>query len=143
MASFIGQLNLLPVVVKDQARGALALGRAGGPVIRTAQPVKLPPGSATKLAVRPEELKIEELAVGELGSADINRLAATVQSVTFLGAIVRVKAALAGLESGPHLTIDLFNDRKLVLPREGEPITLVFPPDACWVSETATAEAVH
>jgi putative spermidine/putrescine transport system ATP-binding protein len=139
VASFIGQLNLLPVVVEDPATSALALGKAGGPVIRTAQQVKLPKGTATKLAVRPEELKIEELAPGEMAATSVNRLHATVQSVTFLGAIVRVKAALAGLDSGPLLSIDLFNDRRLVLPREGEPVKLVFPPDACWVSEAAAA----
>jgi putative spermidine/putrescine transport system ATP-binding protein len=139
VASFIGQLNLLPVVVEDPAAGTVALGKGGGPAIHTGQPVKLARGTATKLAIRPEELKIEELAPGELALASANRLSATVQSVTFLGAIVRVKAALAGLD-GQVLSVDLFNDRRLVLPREGEPVKLVFPPDACWVSD-ATAVA--
>ncbi len=66
----------------------------------------------------------------------MNRLHATVESVTFLGAIVRVKA---GLEGGQPLSIDLFNDRRLVLPKEGEPVKLAFPLDACWVSEGVAA----
>ncbi len=64
VASFIGQLNLLPVVVEDQAAGALALGKAGGPIIRTALPVRSPKGTATKLAIRPEEVKIEDAGAG-------------------------------------------------------------------------------
>jgi len=139
VASFIGQLNLLPVVVEDPTAGAVSLGKAGGPVVRTAQPIKLPSGSATKLAVRPEELKVEELAAGEIPSNGVNRLNATVQSVTFLGAIVRMRVALAALDAGPQLSVDLFNDRRLVLPRQGEQVNLVFPPDACWVSEASTA----
>ena len=114
----------------------MALGKAGGQIIRTAQPVRSPKGTATKLAIRPEEVKIEELAPGDVLPTGVNRLHATVESVTFLGAIVRVKA---GLEDGQPLSIDLFNDRQLVLPREGETVKLVFPPDACWVSETVAA----
>ena len=60
------------------------------------------------------------------------------ESVTFLGAIVRVKAAVDGAE-GPSLAVDLFNDRQLVLPKPGEQVTLVFPPHACWVAEQVEA----
>ena len=59
------------------------------------------------------------------------------ESVTFLGAIVRVKAAVDGLTGGPLLAADLFNDRQLILPKAGEPVRLTFPFHACWVSGDA------
>ena len=39
VASFIGQLNLLPVVVHDAAAGAVSLGGQGAQMIRTNQPI--------------------------------------------------------------------------------------------------------
>jgi putative spermidine/putrescine transport system ATP-binding protein len=138
VASFIGQLNLLPVVVQDAAGGVVALGRAGGQIIRTEQLIQAARGSAVTLAIRPQELKIEPLRnTGEVDAAGVNHLSAVLESVMFLGAIVRVKTALAGLDDGPLLSVDLFNDRQLVLPKAGEPVKLIFPPHACWISETA------
>ena len=55
MASFIGQLNLLPVVVKDASAGAVAFG---GQIILTGQPIQAANGSAVRLAIRPEEIKL-------------------------------------------------------------------------------------
>ncbi len=138
VASFIGQLNLLPVIVADPAGGTVALGSAGGQTIKTSGPVHAAEGAPARLAVRPEEIKIESLLGPGEAEADANRLAGKVNSVTFLGAIVRVKVALTGLDS-PLLSVDLFNDRRLVLPREGEPVTLLLPPHACWVSEAVVA----
>ena len=40
VASFIGQLNLLPVTVQDAAGGVVALGGEGGQLIRTGQPIQ-------------------------------------------------------------------------------------------------------
>ena len=68
-----------------------------------------------------------------------NRLSARVDSVMFLGAIVRVRAAVDGHTEGPSLAVDLFNDRQLVLPKPGDQVTLVFPPHACWVAEQVEA----
>ena len=133
VASFIGQLNLLPVVVQDATAGAAV---CGGQIIRTSLPIQAANGTAIRLAIRPEEIKVALVGVE---AAPGNRLSARVDSVTFLGAIVRVKAAVDGLSGGPLLAVDLFNDRQLVLPKTGEQVTLAFPPHACWVSNEAKA----
>ncbi len=138
VASFIGQLNLLPVVVQDASAGAVA---CGGQIIRTSLSIQAANGAAVRLAIRPEEIKVAAATAVAAGAevASDNRLSARVDSVTFLGAIVRVKAAVDGLDGGPLLAVDLFNDRQLVLPKPGEAVSLVFPPHACWVSEHANA----
>ena len=133
VASFIGQLNQLPVIVQDAAAGAVAIG---GQTLRGGQPTRAANGAAARLAIRPEEIKIA--AAGAAVGAG-NRLSARVDNVTFLGAIVRVRAAVDGLAAGPLLAVDLFNDRQLALPVAGEQVTLVFPPHACWVVEQAGA----
>jgi putative spermidine/putrescine transport system ATP-binding protein len=137
VASFIGQLNQLPVVVKDASAGAVAFGSQ---IILTGQRIEAANGTAARLAIRPEEIKIE--AAGATAAAEAipgNRLSARVDNVTFLGATVRVRAAVDGLSEGPLLAVDLFNDRQLVLPKPGEPVTLLFPPHACWVAEQVGA----
>jgi len=133
VASFIGQLNQIPVVVKDAAAGAVAFG---GQVILAGQPIQMANGAAARLAIRPEEIKI---AAAGAETTPGNRLNARVESVMFLGAIVRVRAAVDGLADGPTLAVDLFNDRQLVLPKPGEQVILTFPPHACWVAEQASA----
>ena len=100
VASFIGQLNLLPVVVQDASAGAVA---CGGQIIRTSLSIQAANGAAVRLAIRPEEIKVAPataVAAGAEAASD-NRLSARVDSVTFLGAIVRVKAAVDGLAEGP------------------------------------------
>jgi putative spermidine/putrescine transport system ATP-binding protein len=71
--------------------------------------------------LRPEELSI--------GDQDENRLHGQVESVTFLGAIIRVRVVVAG----QVVTADLFNERLLTLPQVGQTVTVSFPAHACWV----------
>ena len=55
VASFIGQLNQLPVVVKDASAGAVAFGSQ---IILTGQRIEAANGTAARLAIRPEEIKL-------------------------------------------------------------------------------------
>ena len=118
VASFVGQLNRLPVTVVDPALGRLRVGRAE---IRTTSLIESPEGSEVSLMMRPEELTLD--------AEDENVLDGTVESVTFLGSIVRVQVAVAG----GRLTADLFNERLLELPVAGNATQVSFPPHACWV----------
>jgi putative spermidine/putrescine transport system ATP-binding protein len=135
VAAFIGQLNLLPVVVQDAGAGTVALGSH---IIRTGQTIHAANGSEARLAIRPEELKIQPLEAAAGADADQdNHIQALVESVTFLGAIVRVKVSLDGaadLDRVTKLSVDLFNERQLVLPQVGQRIDLSFPQYACWLS---------
>ena len=120
-AHFVGQLNVLPATVVDAAAGRVALD---GQELRVEGALVAAAGQPVKLAVRPEEL--------ELGAAEgHNNLRGAVESITFLGSIVRVRVAV-----GPTYVIaDLFNERLLELPRVGDAVTINFPVHAAWVLE--------
>ena len=118
VASFVGHLNRLNAVVTDSSGGML---RVGDSEVRTTSPLEAPPGSEVFLMLRPEELTLDD-------QAD-NVLRGNVDSVTFLGSIVRVQVAV----NGGRLTADLFNERLLRLPVAGESTLISFPAHACWV----------
>jgi putative spermidine/putrescine transport system ATP-binding protein len=118
VASFVGQLNRLSAVVADEASGTL---RVGDSEVRTTSPVQAPAGADVYLMLRPEELTLDD-------QAD-NVLTGKVETVTFLGSIVRVQVAV----NGGRLTADLFNERLLRLPVAGDSTLISFPAHACWV----------
>jgi putative spermidine/putrescine transport system ATP-binding protein len=118
VASFVGQLNRLPVIVEDPALGRLRLGRYE---LRTTSMVESPAGSEISLMMRPEEITLD--------AEEENVLEGTVESVTFLGSIVRVQVAV----DGGKLIADLFNERLLQLPAAGDSTQVSFPAHACWV----------
>ena len=118
VASFVGQLNRLPVTVVDPALGRLRVGRSE---IRTTSLIESPEGAEVSLMMRPEEVTLD--------AEEENVLDGTVESVTFLGSIVRVQVGV----DGGRLTADLFNERLLELPVAGETTQVSFPSHACWV----------
>ena len=121
VAHFVGQLNVLPVRVVDALAGRVGLGNQ---TVVLEPPLAAADGQSVSLAIRPEEL--------ELGAAEgHNNLHGTVESITFLGSIVRVRVNVGeGM-----INADLFNERLLVLPKAGEAVTVNFPPHAAWVLE--------
>ena len=118
VASFVGQLNRLPVTVVDPALGRLRVGHSE---IRTTSLIESPEGAEVSLMMRPEEVTLD--------AEEENVLEGTVESVTFLGSIVRVQVAV----DGGRLTADLFNERLLELPVAGDATQISFPSHACWV----------
>ena len=120
VASFVGTLNQLRCTVADAARGIL---RYDGQSVQLSGPVaQHGDGAAVVMMLRPEELHL-----GDEGGD--NRLSGTVESVTFLGSVVRIRVRVGQAD----LTLDLLNERKLQLPEVGRPQTLSFPSHACWV----------
>lgn len=118
VAKFVGQINLLPVEVVDAQQGVVKLG---GQVMRAGQFGHLN-GSPIRLAVRPEELNP--------GFADgANNLNGKVDSITYLGSIVRISVDV----EGHPLSLDVFNERKLKIPAVGDSYPVTFPVDACWL----------
>jgi putative spermidine/putrescine transport system ATP-binding protein len=118
VASFMGTLNQLRSRVVDAGSGKLALGAQE---FKTTAPVKA--GATDALVMlRPEELHLG-VQEGE------NHLVGKVESVAFLGSVVRIHLRLGD----SVVTLDALNERKLVLPKVGEDLTVSFPPHACWV----------
>ncbi|HSB88605.1 MAG TPA: ABC transporter ATP-binding protein [Anaerolineales bacterium] len=118
-ASFVGTLNQLRCTVVDADQAKLAFD---GQTFTAAAPIRAAKGASVVAALRPEELHIGRFD-GE------NQLTGTVEAVTFLGGIVRIRLALG--ES--RITLDALNERRLTLPKVGETQTVSFPPHACWV----------
>ncbi|CAN5124135.1 ABC transporter ATP-binding protein [soil metagenome] len=116
VAAFVGKLNQIPGVVLDAKTV-----QSGEEKLATTTPIEESPGTAVNVMVRPEEL--------DLGAGEENQLAGVVESVNFLGAIVRVR-----VQRGEQMiTADLFNERLLELPAVGDSVTVSFPAHACWV----------
>jgi len=118
VAKFVGQINLLPVDVQNPAEGVVKIGSQ---VLRAGQFGHLN-GSPVRLAVRPEELN-----PGFIEGA--NNLSGTVDTITYLGSIVRIRVDV----DGHPLSLDVFNERKMKMPVVGESFQVNFPVDACWL----------
>jgi putative spermidine/putrescine transport system ATP-binding protein len=113
VASFVGTLNILEAKVVDRGLGRIVLG---GQELGVSRP--LPEGETVQVALRPE-------AVALSGSDSQNRLSATVEDVSFLGALVRVKVRAGGVT----LSFDQFNNPASPPPARGAELTLYFGRD--------------
>ncbi|MGH8925825.1 MAG: ABC transporter ATP-binding protein [Acidimicrobiia bacterium] len=123
VASFVGKLNQLPGKVLDPAAGTV---QCGDTKVRTTTPIEEKAGAPVNVMVRPEEL--------DLGAGEENQVSGVVESVNFLGAIVRVRLDRAHSNgAGDMITADLFNERLLELPSVGATVIVSFPAHACWV----------
>ncbi|MCJ7707479.1 MAG: ABC transporter ATP-binding protein [Anaerolineales bacterium] len=119
VASFVGTLNQLRCTVADAEKGKLAYDSQQ---FTTSSPVRGARGATVTVMLRPEELRFGAQE-GE------NSLTGKVETVTFLGAIVRIRVNM-----GTALVIvDALNERTLKLPEVGQTQTVSFPPHACWV----------
>ncbi|WP_394787925.1 ABC transporter ATP-binding protein [Rhodoferax sp.] len=123
VASFVGTLNLLSGVVVDAAAGQISVG--GQPLV-TSNPIDgAAVGQTRALAIRPEAISLESPMPGR------NSLAATVEDVDFLGAVVRIRVRMDAVV----ISLDVFNDPHRALPQRGENITLGFSFDNLLVLE--------
>jgi putative spermidine/putrescine transport system ATP-binding protein len=124
-AHFVGHLNMFPVEVLDPISGRGLLAQQP---ITVDCPLPTANGNTVMLALRPEELRLGE-------NNEANNVIGVVESVTFLGSIVRVRLKV-GAQS---LIADLFNERQLILPQVGDTITVNFGPYACWLLNRSAA----
>jgi putative spermidine/putrescine transport system ATP-binding protein len=119
VAQFVGQLNLLPVTDVNITTGQCKLA---GQEVKFDHSSDRMVSDQPRLAIRPEELQI--------GTGDgRNALTGTVESVLFLGAVVRLRINLGGV----YLSADLFNERNTTLPRKGEDVLISFSIHSCWL----------
>ncbi len=119
VASFVGQLNLIPVEVVNAAE---KLVRLDGHVVRAGRIADQFNAQKPRLAVRPEELNPGQ-------QEGHNNLHGQVESVHYLGSIVRVRVEFSGL----RVSMDMFNERNLTIPKVGDRYDVHFPIDACWL----------
>ena len=113
VASFVGTLNLLSAEVADPAAGTLVID---GRRLSTAGPIARASGDRVTVALRPEAVGFGD------GGGDRNVVPGTVEDVAFLGAVVRIRVRL----DGQTVSLDAFNQPKVVLPAPGEAVNLTF-----------------
>lgn len=116
VANFVGTLNTLEGTVTDPAQGAVSILGADA---RLPAPVTASRGSSLSLALRPEAL---HLGPGRTGDVVVP---ATITSVQFMGAVIRVKATAAG----QPLSLDTFNRADAPPPAVGTTVPLSFATD--------------
>jgi putative spermidine/putrescine transport system ATP-binding protein len=115
VASFVGTLNIVNGTVVDPATGRIAID---GQEITAARGVV----DTTRGEVRPVALRPEALAIN---GTDGNRLNGTIDEVSFLGAVVRIRVKFG--DSAIH--IDTFNSPNDPPPKRGDPVTVSFAPE--------------
>jgi putative spermidine/putrescine transport system ATP-binding protein len=115
VASFVGTLNIVNGTVVDPATGRIAID---GQEITAARGVV----DTTRGEVRPVALRPEALAIN---GTDGNRLNGTIDEVSFLGAVVRIRVKFS--DSAIH--IDTFNSPNDPPPKRGDPVTVSFAPE--------------
>jgi putative spermidine/putrescine transport system ATP-binding protein len=114
VASFVGTLNLMSGQVVDPASGRIVVG---GQDLWTSHALSSSDaGKQRLLAVRPEAIVLEAPANGR------NTLAATVEDVNFLGAVVRIRTRV----DQSVISLDVFNDPNRRLPERGQAVALGF-----------------
>ena len=121
IAHFVGTLNAVSVFVKDAQAGILQLE---GRTFKTTQTTELGNnGDRVMIAIRPERLSLTAEAV------EGNVLEATVENITFLGAIVRIQVSIDNV----ILNIDTFNNPFINLPEIKQKVRVAFPEEAVMV----------
>jgi putative spermidine/putrescine transport system ATP-binding protein len=126
VASFVGTLNLLAGRIVDGPQGMVTVK---GQALRARAGVTAPAGTDCMLALRPEAITIGTATPGQ------NQLTGTIDDVSFLGALVRIRVAFGD----QTLVLDTFNSPSSPPPDRGAPVTLNVPAVGVQILEGAAA----
>jgi putative spermidine/putrescine transport system ATP-binding protein len=108
VAAFVGTLSVLRGPVTDPARGRIAIDGQEIAAARGLEGARA--GEVRAVAVRPEIVSLRE------SGGDGNRMEGTVEDVTFLGSIVRIRVRF-----GEHaILLDTFTNPHLSVPEGSE-----------------------
>jgi putative spermidine/putrescine transport system ATP-binding protein len=119
VAQFVGQLNLIPATEINKEKGSCKIA---GQAVKFEHDSSRKISDTPRLAIRPEELHI---GTGE----GRNAIKGKVENILFLGSVVRLRVDIGGAT----LSADLFNERRLTLPRTGDDVVISFPEHSCWL----------
>lgn len=124
-ASFIGTLNLLQADVLDIRSGSLSLD--GQEILLPKVASSLGGKTSCTLAIRPEAISLAN------GQPDHASLHGTIEDVSFLGSIIRIKVRLGR----NAVTLDTFNNSGATPPGRGQPTVVSFSRDDVIVLDLA------
>lgn len=111
VATFVGTLNTMDGVVESPSDGLVNIG---GIRVRLTPPLQVSEGRSVTLALRPENLRLEDDHTCDLA------VPAEITEVTFLGSVIRMKARLFGT----MLNFDVFNRPHTAPPIPGHQVTV-------------------
>jgi putative spermidine/putrescine transport system ATP-binding protein len=127
VASFVGTLNILRATLVDPAAGKVAID---GQEVFSARVIgDGQAGDVRSVALRPEAASLNG-AGGER-----NRLQGTIEEVSFLGSVVRVRVRFRD----NRVSLDTFNNPGMRLPERGQPVTVSFAKEDLLLLEHANA----
>jgi putative spermidine/putrescine transport system ATP-binding protein len=127
VAHFVGTLNTVQAQVIDPSAGRLRLENQE---IMAAQPlIGAHPGDTVMVALRPERLSFAS------EGQKANLLTCTVETITFLGSIVRITMKIGRTS----FYMDTFNNPFLALPEIGQTIQITCSAEAVLVLDHTTA----
>src|SRR5215813_5471893 len=127
VASFVGTLNLLKGKIIDAASGRIAIDDQEISAARGIVDAKA--GEIRSVALRPEAVSLEDVNGAQ------NRMRGTIEEVSFLGAIVRIRVRF----KENAISLDTFNDPGVTPPQRGQPATVGFGREDLLVLEGAEA----
>ena len=113
VASFVGTLNVLDARLLDPATGLVTVD---GQEIRLGRAVRGKTGEPVPISLRPQAILLGS------GTDLDGRLRGRVDSVSFLGSVVRIRVAL----DRQNLSVDIFNTSAMRPPKPGETVDLAF-----------------
>jgi putative spermidine/putrescine transport system ATP-binding protein len=114
VASFVGTLNVLRGKVADPASGRIAVD--GQEIIAGQGIAGAKAGEIRAVALRPEAVRLEKL------NGTHNQMAGTIEEVSFLGSVVRIRVRF----TDHAISLDTFNDPGVAPPVRGQPVTVSF-----------------
>ena len=127
VASFVGTLNILSGKILDPKNGRIAID---GQEIRAVRGVvDAAAGDVRSVALRPEAIVLNGAGGGR------NEIRGTIDDVSFLGAVVRIRVRLAE----NSISLDTFNSATTPPPKPGDQVTLSFAPEDVLMLEAAAA----
>ena len=125
VASFVGTLNMLRGKIIDPAAGRLEID---GQQVSSARGVAdAEPGAIRSVALRPEAISMQD------AGPDKNRLSGTIEEVSFLGSVVRIRVRF----KENAVSLDTFNNPNAPPPERGQPVTVSFAREDLLVLEGA------
>jgi putative spermidine/putrescine transport system ATP-binding protein len=126
VASFVGTLNVLRARVLDPASGRIEVD--GQEVVTGRAITDAPAGEIRSVALRPEAASLTDGGGGER-----NRLNGTIEEVSFLGSVVRIRVRF----KDSAVSLDTFNNPGAPPPERGQPVTVNFAREDLLVLEGA------
>jgi putative spermidine/putrescine transport system ATP-binding protein len=127
VASFVGTLNILSGKIIDAAHGRISID---GQEIRAVRGVAdASAGDVRAVALRPEAIVLNG------AGGDRNQIRGTIDEVSFLGAVVRIRVRIAE----NSVSLDTFNSPSNPPPKRGDDVTLSFAPEDVLMLEAGGA----